>query len=125
MTHCLMQHALQLIISILREGGSYHAQLTPEGEKVTFLHSGKLPKSCTFWGEVRAYVRNGMRQPYQSHEHLIKDKLNILRNKAALLGANAVLVAEHQKTYEGHPQKNDFVTEHWMLGRAYQCMIKQ
>ncbi|WP_457608726.1 DUF4156 domain-containing protein, partial [Legionella pneumophila] len=105
-------------------GCSYNAKLTPEGEKVTLLQSGKPSKGCAFLGEVRAYDRNGMSQSYQSHEHLIKDERNILRNEAALLGANTVLVTQHQQTYEGKP-KNDFVADHWMAGRAYRCKIKQ
>ncbi|WP_457589290.1 DUF4156 domain-containing protein, partial [Legionella pneumophila] len=89
-------------------------KLTPEGEKVVFLQSGKSTKGCIFLGEVRAYDRNGMSQSYQSHEHLIKDERNILRNEAALLGANTVLVTQHQQTYEGKPQ-NDFIADHWMV----------
>lgn len=124
MTHYLMKRTLLVIIPAFLVGCSYNAKLTPEGEKVTILQSGQLSKGCTFLGEVRAYDRNGMNQSYQSHEHLIKDERNILRNEAALLGANTVLVSQHQQTYEGNP-KNDFVADHWMVGRAYRCKIKQ
>ncbi|HAU1474297.1 TPA: DUF4156 domain-containing protein [Legionella pneumophila] len=124
MTHYLMKRTLLVIIPALLVGCSYNAKLTPEGEKVTILQSDQLSKGCTLLGEVRAYDRNGMSQSYQSHEHLIKDERNILRNEAALLGANTVLVSQHQQTYEGNP-KNDFVADHWMVGRAYRCKIKQ
>ncbi|HAT7890308.1 TPA: DUF4156 domain-containing protein [Legionella pneumophila] len=124
MTHYLMKRTLLVIIPAFLVGCSYNAKLTPEGEKVTILQSGQLSKGCIFLGEVRAYDRNGMSQSYQSHEHLIKDERNILRNEAALLGANTVLVSQHQQTYEGNP-KNDFVADHWMVGRAYRCKIKQ
>ncbi|KGP62443.1 membrane protein [Legionella norrlandica] len=124
MAHNLMKRTLLVIIPSLLVGCSYKAKLTPEGEKVTILQSGQISKDCTFLGGVRAYDRNGMSQSYQSHEHLIKDERNILRNEAALLGANTVLVSQHQQTYEGNP-KNDFVADHWMVGRAYRCKIKQ
>ncbi|MCW8399418.1 DUF4156 domain-containing protein [Legionella sp. PATHC038] len=124
MTHFLMQHARLLLVPALLVSCSYNAKLTPEGEKVTIFQSGKLSKDCAFLGEVKAYDRNGMSQSYQSHEHLIKDELNILKNEAALLGANTVLVTQHQQTYDGKP-KNDFVADHWMVGRAYHCKIKQ
>ncbi|CAM2833529.1 TPA: DUF4156 domain-containing protein [Legionella pneumophila] len=124
MTHFLMKHAHLLLVPALLVGCSYNAKLTPEGEKVTLLQSGKPSKGCAFLGEVKAYDRNGMSQSYQSHEHLIQDERNILRNEAALLGANTVLVTQHQQTYEGKP-KNDFVADHWMVGRAYRCKIRQ
>ncbi|HAT1924082.1 TPA: DUF4156 domain-containing protein [Legionella pneumophila] len=120
MSHSVMKCALIFIVPAVLMGCSYNAKLTPEGEKVTLLKAEKRLKKCTFLGEVRAYDRNGMSQSYQSHEHLIQDELNTLRNKAALLGANTLFVNEHQQTYEGNP-KNDFVADHWMVGRAYQC----
>lgn len=120
MTHFLKKRTLLLMIPAVLVGCSYNAKLTPEGEKVTIVPSGKPTKNCTFLGDVSAYDRNGMSQSYQSHEHLIKDELNILRNKAALLGANALRVTEHQQTYEGNP-KNDFVADHGMAGKAYRC----
>ncbi|HEI6742092.1 TPA: DUF4156 domain-containing protein [Legionella pneumophila] len=120
MTHFQMKRPILLMASALLVSCSYNAKLTPEGEKVTLLQSGKPSKACAFLGEVKASDRNGMSQFYQSHEHLIKDELNILRNEAALLGANTVLVTQHQQTYEGNP-KNDFVADHWMVGRAYRC----
>lgn len=122
MTHFLKKRTLLLMIPAVLVGCSYNAKLTPEGEKVTIVPSGKPTKNCTFLGDVSAYDRNGMSQSYQSHEHLIKDELNILRNKAALLGANALRVTEHQQTYEGNP-KNDFVADHGMVGRAYLCNL--
>lgn len=96
MIHFQMKRTILLMVSALLVGCSYNAKLTPEGEKVTLLQSGKPSKSCVFLGEVRASDRNGMSQSYQSHEHLIQDELNILRNEAALLGANTVLVTQHQ-----------------------------
>ncbi|HHF0527013.1 TPA: DUF4156 domain-containing protein [Legionella anisa] len=124
MTRSLMKRALIFIVPSVLIGCSYNAKLTPEGEKVILLKSEKPSKKCTFLGEVREYDRNGMSQSYQPHEHLIQDELNILRNKAALLGANTLFVNEHQQTYEGNP-KNDLVADHWMVGRAYQCKTKQ
>ncbi|MCE0722758.1 DUF4156 domain-containing protein [Legionella resiliens] len=120
MTHFLKKRTLVLMIPAVLVGCSYNAKLTPEGEKVTIVQSGKPTKNCTFLGDVSAYDRNGMSQSYQSHEHLIKDELNILRNKASLLGANTLRITEHQQTYEGNP-KNDFVADHGMVGRAYRC----
>lgn len=124
MARSLMNRVLLFLVPAMVVGCSYNAKLSPEGEKVTILQSGKPSKNCTFLSEVKAYDRNGMNQSYQSHEHLIKDEHNILRNKAALLGANTVFITLHQQTYEGKPE-HDFVADHWMVGRAYRCKTKQ
>ncbi|HAT7823875.1 TPA: DUF4156 domain-containing protein [Legionella pneumophila] len=120
MAHFLMKRTYLFLVPALLMSCSYNAKLTPEGEEVSLLQSGKPSKRCAFLGDVSAYDRNGMSQSYQSHEHLIQDELNILRNKAALLGANTLFVTKHQQTYEGNP-KNDFLAEHGMVGKAYQC----
>lgn len=116
-------YTLSLVFPIMMSGCTANAHLTPEGEKV-MIYTSQPPKNCEFIGEVNAYDRNGVSQSYQSHEHLIKDGQNILRNKAAELGANTLIISKHNQTYTGNP-KNDFVDEHRMTALAYKCKMKQ
>ena len=116
-------YTIGIVFPILMSGCTSNARLTSEGEKV-MIYTSKAPKNCKLIGKVNAYDRNGVSQSYQSHEHLIKDEQNILRNKAAAIGANTVIISKHDQTYTGNP-KNDFVDEHWMSGLAYKCNKKR
>ncbi|HAT7073421.1 DUF4156 domain-containing protein [Legionella pneumophila] len=106
---------------LIASGCSKTMHLSADGEKVRVLQSSKkLPAHCKLVDKVSAFDTNGSTQSYQSHQHLVTDELNILRNKSADLGANTLVVTTHQQTYEGN-LKNDFVDQHWMAGYAYRC----
>jgi hypothetical protein len=106
---------------VLLAAGCANTTLTPEGQNVRVVTSGKkLPAQCTLIDKVSAFDNNGSTQSYQSHQHLVRDELIILQNKTAELGANTLLVTKHQQTFNGKP-KNDFVDQHWMTGNAYTC----
>jgi hypothetical protein len=106
---------------VLLVAGCTNTTLTPEGQNVRVVPSGKkLPAHCRLIDKVSAFDNNGSTQSYQSHQHLVRDELIILQNKTAELGANTLLVTKHQQTYNGNP-KNDFVDQHWMTGNAYKC----
>lgn len=112
---------LILAAVLIASGCSNTMQLSADGEKVRVLQSSKkLPAHCKLIDKVSAFDTNGSTQSYQSHQHLVTDELNILRNKSAELGANTLVVTTHQQTYQGNP-KNDFVDQHWMAGHAYKC----
>ena len=112
---------LILATALIASGCSNTMQLSPDGEKVRVLQSSKkLPVHCKLVDKVSAFDTNGSTQSYQSHQHLVTDELNILRNKSAELGANTLVVTTHKQTYQGNP-KNDFVDQHWMAGQAYKC----
>lgn len=112
---------LILAAVLTASGCSNTMQLSADGEKVRVLHSSKkLPAHCKLVDKVSAFDTNGSTQSYQSHQHLVTDELNILRNKSAELGANTLVVTTHQQTYQGNP-KNDFVDQYWMAGHAYKC----
>lgn len=110
-----------ILFAVLTASGCSNMKLSADGENVRVLQSSKkLPAHCKLVDKVSAFDTNGSTQSYQSHQHLVTDELNILRNKSAELGANTLVVTTHQQTYQGNP-KNDFVDQHWMAGHAYKC----
>ncbi len=88
------------------------------------------PKSCEYVGHVSATDTNGSTQSYTSHRHLQVDQLNTLRNQALSLGANVVVLSQHETTYaqvnaarekyQG-AAKVTVVDKHIMSGNAYLC----
>lgn len=118
MKHNLMSSVL--LIPLLIVGCSYNVTLSPEAEKIKVLESTKKATQCKSLGELWAYDTNGSTQSYQSHEHLYIDELNILKNKAASLGADSIVITKHLVTYQGNP-KHDNVDTHQLKGFAYRC----
>lgn len=97
-------------------------KLTPEGSQVRLIDEKNLSRSCKYIAKVSASDINGVTQSYQSHEHLHQDETNIMKNKAAQLGANALIVAKDKAIFPGDP-KTHVIESHWMEGKAYQCML--
>lgn len=103
--------------------------LKPGAETVKVINV-PAPKSCQFLGGVVNEDVNGATQSYTSHEHLQIDQLNTLKNKALALGANVIVLTDHQTTYaqrnalrekyQGAPTIT-VVDTHRMAGEAYHC----
>lgn len=116
----LIYSSTAVLIPLIVAGCSYNVALTSEAEKINVLQSTKMAMKCKALGNLWAYDTNGSTQSYQSHEHLYTDELNILKNKAALLGADSLVITKHHVTYQGNP-KHDNVDEHQLKGTAYRC----
>ncbi|KTC80172.1 putative outer membrane lipoprotein [Legionella steelei] len=99
---------------------SKNVALTSEGAQIKVVKAGKLSRSCQYLDKISAYDVNGVSQSYQSHEHLYQDELNILKNKSALLGANTLMITQHQSLFTGNP-KTHLVDRHGLEGKAYRC----
>lgn len=103
--------------------------LKPGAETIKVINA-PAPKSCQFLGKVANEDVNGATQSYTSHEHLQIDQLTTLKNKAFTLGANVIVLTDHQTTYaqrnalrekyQGAP-KLSVVDTHRMEGLAYHC----
>lgn len=103
--------------------------LQPGAENIVITNV-PAPKSCEYVGQVSAADVNGSTQSYTSHRHLQVDQLNTLRNQALSLGANVVVLSQHQTTYDQvsvnrekfqGAAKVTVVDKHIMAGNAYLC----
>lgn len=92
-------------------------QLTPQGEQVVILKDVPTQYQCTYKGEIAGAQGNWMTGYWTSNKNLALGARNELRNEAARLGANVVVIAE---TVTGTDESNELknVTH---IGRAYRC----
>lgn len=94
--------------------------LAPGAEKV-LLTTQPVLDNCHYVGQVSARDINGATQMYTSHQHLQMDQMNHLKNQALTLGANLVVVTDHQTTYVKARHIEKRVDTHAMTGNAYIC----
>ena len=83
--------------------------LSPEGAKVRITTNAEVVKGCTFVGEVlgRDRMNGGMMGQSAAEENANRR----IRNRAAEMGANVVLLATSTTTMSGSTQR----------GEAYRC----
>lgn len=102
------------------------APMLPGAEKV-LVTSAPIPKNCRDIGRVTADDTNGVTQSYTSHEHLMEDESNNLKDQAFAIGANTVQITQHETTYIQNSSKKPKVTlpqsvnQHQLTGEAYFC----
>lgn len=94
-------------------------KVLPGSERVAIVD--QIPsKGCYRINKVNASDNNGFTQSYTSHEHLQTDQIISLKNQAAELGANVILLTEHEATYRKWTGYSKIDT-HAMAGIAYRC----
>lgn len=105
--------------------------LQPGAEAIKVTKAVKLPGGCQRLGQVASKDVNGVTQSYQSHAHLQEDQLATLKNAALKLGANVIVLTEHQTTYvKSQPSDNPRtlsyrgINTHRIAGIAYRCEAK-
>ena len=110
---------LSVIISVATMLASCaNIPLSEEAKKVIVV---KAPmKGCQSLGEVKAYDRNGITQPYESHPFLYKEGINVLKNKAAAMGGNRLFIKSHRYNLKNENDK-DLIDEHFLTGNVYLC----
>lgn len=95
--------------------------LQPGAEKVIVTTKSAV-KSCRYVGDVFSQDKNGFDNAYTSHENLQNMELNRIRNKAVTLGANYVVLPEHQTTYKRLGRGSvSLINIHRLAGKAYVC----
>ena len=104
--------AFSLVFSLLV--GCSVASLIPGAKAVVI--SNKRPSNCKIIGPIWSIERNGVSQSYNTKEHLHKDALNRLKNKAVKAGGNTVEITKTNVTYDG-----DRIDIYEIRGIAYQC----
>lgn len=91
--------------------------LTPDGNRVVILKEIPTQYHCTYKGEIAGAQGNWMTGYWTSNKNLALGARNDLRNEAAKLGANVVVISE---TLSGTDESNELknITH---IGRAYIC----
>ena len=91
--------------------------VTEQGQKVVIVQSLPTQYQCTYKGEVVGSQGNWLTGGWTTNRNLALGARNDLRNEAAKLGANVVVIAE---TINSTDEKNSLenITH---VGRAYSC----
>ena len=108
----IMGLSFSLVFTLLV--GCSVASLMPGAEAVAVYN--KRPSNCKIVGPVWSIERNGVSQSYNTKEHLRKDALNRLKNKAVKAGGNTVEITKTNVTYDG-----ERIDSYEIRGIAYQC----
>lgn len=115
-----------IFLALLLAGCAVAPPMLPGAEKVR-VTSEPVPKNCRNIGRVTADDTNGVTQSYTSHEHLIEDETNNLKDQAFAIGANTVQITQHETTYtQNYSEKPKVilptqVDQHQLSGEAYFC----
>lgn len=112
--------SMALVLTSLVAGCSSTLAPTPGAETVQIINA-PAPQSCQLKGAIISQDVNGNTQSYTSHEHLQLDEITTLKNRAFALGANAIVINDHQTTYIQHKNGSQRVNTHRLSGEAYLC----
>lgn len=112
-----MKKLILLACASVTLAGCAANNLTSEGNRVVILKEIPVQYHCAYKGEIAGSQGNWMTGYWTSNKNLALGARNDLRNEAAKLGANVVVIAE---TLSGTDESNELknVTH---IGRAYYC----
>ena len=102
--------------------GCAAVQLNPAGQKVRFMQAE--PKGCKYVGEATGNQGNFFTGPWTSNANLETGARNILKNKAAEMGGNVVVLLTNRAgqtgsvSREGGGMQQTNVT---LSGTVYDC----
>ena len=89
------------------------------GTEHILLTSHKADESCKFLGEVRGTQGNLLTATFTSDEHLIQGARNELRNLAATMGANYVVIEQQNQSINLGGFGGAYNST--LFGNAYKC----
>lgn len=133
-----MRNSLSLAIaigSVVFVAGCVSNKPLQSGAEAIRVTTQTVPTSCQYVGTVSAGDSNGSSQMFNSHEHLLTDEMNTLKNQALPLGANVIVMTNHQTTYYASPSSQSpsvgarkmgsstepMLNRHALAGKAYRC----
>ena len=113
-----MRASLLIIAGVISAlTGCVANSVTEQGQKVVIVQSLPAQYQCTYKGEVVGSQGNWLTGGWTTNRNLPLGARNDLRNEAAKLGANVVVIAETiNSTDEQNSLEN--ITH---VGRAYSC----
>lgn len=117
-------YSLLVILMIVLIAGCGPRKLNPGTENI-YLYP-QAPKSCKFIGYVTDSNVHGNMDLQSSAQDLKKDDINFLKNESARLGANVVVLGEHntnvvQRSRGGKNAKYYPYYKHNINANAYLC----
>src|SRR3990167_3850654 len=93
--------SLGLLLPILCSGCTAKIPVVTGSENIRVLNSTGITKSCQLRGRV-SVAQSNIYGP--SHSSVQVAQINQLKNQAAKLGANTVLILNHKTKYWPHPE---------------------
>ncbi len=92
--------------------------LNPNAARVEIMTTQKEVKKCVYAGDVLGAQGNRFTGTFTSNENLLLGARNAIKNDAARLGANAVLIQQQQ--YSQH-ELSGGTANATLIGKAYKC----
>ncbi|NBS15416.1 MAG: DUF4156 domain-containing protein [Gammaproteobacteria bacterium] len=112
-----MKRTATLSLSVLLLGCVANP-LNPGAEKVEVMTTPREVKKCTFIGDVSGSQGNRFSGTFTSNENLLLGARHAIKNEAARLGGNAVLIQQQQ--YSQH-ELSGGTANATLVGKAYRC----
>ncbi len=92
--------------------------LNKGAERVEIMMTNKEVKKCVYVGDVVGSQGNRFSGTFTANENLLLGARNAIRNDAARLGANAVLIQQQQNSQH---ELSGGTANSTLIGKAYQC----
>lgn len=110
--------------SLLVLSGCSATQLSPAARKVMITNNQKIPKGCKYLGSATANQGNFFTGGFTSNKNLQQGSFNDLRNQAATMGGNrVVLLMSHAANTGGWSNGSGSMQETnvALTGNVYKC----
>ncbi len=92
--------------------------LNPSAERVEIMTASKEVKKCAYVGDVLGSQGNRFSGTFTPNENLMLGARNAIKNDAARLGANAVLIQQQQNSQH---ELSGGTANATLIGKAYKC----
>jgi hypothetical protein len=112
-----MNHRI-LALSLAALAGCAANPLNQGAQRVEIMTSLKEVKKCTYVGDVIGSQGNRFSGTFTSNENLLLGARNGIKNDAARLGANAVLIQQQQNSQH---ELSGGTANSTLIGKAYKC----
>lgn len=92
--------------------------LNQGAERVEIMMATKEVKKCVYVGDVLGSQGNRFSGTFTANENLLLGARNAIKNDAARLGANAVLIQQQQNSQH---ELSGGTANSTLIGKAYKC----
>ena len=92
--------------------------LNPGADRVEIMTVHKEVKKCSYVGDVSGSQGNRFSGTFTTNENLLMGARNAIKNAAARLGANAVLIQQQQNSQH---ELSGGTANSTLIGKAYKC----
>ncbi len=92
--------------------------LNPGAERVEIMTTTKEVKKCAYVGDVMGSQGNRFSGTFTANENLMMGARNSIKNAAARLGADAVLI---QQQHNAQHELSGGTANSTLIGKAYKC----